>query len=84
MPVIARFQGIVIKMYFGQREHNPPHIHAICGEHVGVFDLDQGKMYEGDLASKSQEIVEHFIVHYRRELIQMWETQQFIRLPPTE
>ena len=29
MPVISRFYGIVIKMYLRQKEHNPPHIHAI-------------------------------------------------------
>ena len=34
MPVIARFYGMVIKMYFRQSEHNPPHIHAIYGECV--------------------------------------------------
>ncbi len=31
MPVISRFSGIIIKMYLRQSEHNPPHIHAICG-----------------------------------------------------
>lgn len=29
MPVISRFYGIIIRMYFLQKEHNPPHIHAI-------------------------------------------------------
>ncbi|MBQ8199400.1 MAG: DUF4160 domain-containing protein [Lachnospiraceae bacterium] len=33
MPVISRFHGITIKMYFRQKEHNPPHIHAICGDY---------------------------------------------------
>ena len=32
MPVISRFYGIIIKMYFQQKEHNPPHFHAIYGE----------------------------------------------------
>ncbi len=30
MPEIARFYGIVIKMFF--EDHNPPHFHAIYGE----------------------------------------------------
>ena len=34
MPVLSRFYGIVIRMYFQQAEHNPPHIHAIYGEHT--------------------------------------------------
>jgi hypothetical protein len=25
MPVIARFYGILVKMYFSQREHGVPH-----------------------------------------------------------
>lgn len=36
MPVISRFEGIVIKMYLRQKEHNPPHIHAIYGEYIGM------------------------------------------------
>ena len=32
MPVLARFYGIVIRMYFLQSEHNPPHIHAIYND----------------------------------------------------
>ena len=49
MPVIARFCGIVIKMYLRQKEHNPPHIHAIAGEYVGMFSLKDAEMFEGDL-----------------------------------
>ena len=32
MPVIARFYGIIIKMYFSQSEHGIPHFHAVYGE----------------------------------------------------
>ena len=27
-------------MYFRQREHNSPNIHAIYNEYIGVIDLD--------------------------------------------
>ena len=40
MPVIARLFGVVIKMYFRDSEHNPPHIHAIYGEYSGIFDIE--------------------------------------------
>lgn len=49
MPVISRFYGIVIKMYLRQKEHYPPHIHAIYGDYVGMFSLADGKMFEGDV-----------------------------------
>ena len=50
MPVIARFNGITIRMYLRQKEHNPPHIHATYGEHLGLFALDDGDMFEGDIS----------------------------------
>lgn len=42
MPVISRFHGIVIKMFFIQAEHNPPHIHAPYKEQnlVKAFIVD--------------------------------------------
>lgn len=52
MPVISRFHGIVIKMYLRQKEHNPPHIHAIYGECIGMFSLSDGEMFEGDIPYK--------------------------------
>lgn len=37
MPEIARFYGIVIKMFFKPKELDPSHIHAVYGECVGVL-----------------------------------------------
>lgn len=84
MPVISRFHGIVIKMYFRQKEHNPPHIHAIYGENIGLFSLSDGDMFEGDIPVKEQKIIQVFISKYGNELLQMWDTQQFTTLPPVE
>lgn len=84
MPVISRFNGIVIKMYLRQKEHNPPHIHAICGDNIGMFSLSDGEMFEGDLENKEQKMVQKFIAKYGKELLDMWETQQFKSLPPVE
>ena len=49
MPIISNFYGIIIKMYFQQSEHNPPHIHAIYREHIGVINIQTGNLIEGDL-----------------------------------
>ncbi len=38
MPVVSRFYGIVIRLYF--REHGVPHFHALYGEHNAVFAID--------------------------------------------
>lgn len=82
MPVVSRFYGIVIKMYFRQKEHNPPHVHAICGDDVGVFSILDGEMFEGDLQKREQQYVMEFISHYREELMHMWKTQEFKALEP--
>jgi hypothetical protein len=55
MPVIARFYGILIKMYF--REHGLAHFHAIYGEFNGVFNVDTLEMIEGDLPPRAQHLV---------------------------
>ena len=47
MPEISRFYGIVIKMFFKPKEHEPSHIHALYGECVGVFDLKTHEMTNG-------------------------------------
>ena len=60
MPVISRFYGVVIKMYFRQDEHNPPHIHAIYGEYIGVIDIQTGKMLEGDLPVRALKMVQEW------------------------
>ena len=49
MPVISRFYGIIIRMYFLQSEHNPPHIHAIYGEDVAALEIQTGNIIEGYL-----------------------------------
>ena len=84
MPVISRFHGIVIKMYLRQKEHNPPHIHAIYGEYIGMFSLSTAEMFEGDIPFKEQALVIQFIEQNREKLQQIWETQIFEVIPPVE
>ena len=46
MPVLARFYGIIIRMYFQQAEHNPPHFHALYGEEIAVIEIRTGETQE--------------------------------------
>ncbi|MEJ5310077.1 MAG: DUF4160 domain-containing protein [Anaerolineae bacterium] len=84
MPVIARFYGIVIKMYFSQSEHGTPHFHAIYGEYVGVFDIQTLEMLEGDLPLRARKLVREWGEHYQQELLRMWTTNEFVQLPGLE
>lgn len=82
MPEITRFYRIVIKMFFKPKEHEPSHIHALYGEHIGIFDLKTLRMTEGDLPSKARELVEEWLNQNQRELLQMWESQDLYKLSP--
>ena len=82
MPAITRFYGMVIKMYFRQIEHNPPHFHVIYGEYLGVFAIKTLEMLEGDLPNKAQGLIIEWGKKYQTELQTMWDTQEFVKLPP--
>jgi hypothetical protein len=84
MPVLARFYGMVIKMYLLGKEHNPPHIHCLYGEHNGVIDLQTLSVVEGDLPNKATDMVLEWAALHQTELLKMWQTQQFHQLPPLQ
>ena len=82
MPVLSRFNRIIIRMYFQQAEHNPPHIHAIYNEDVAAVCINDMKILEGSLPPKILLMVQKWVSLHQNELLQIWETQHFIKLPP--
>jgi len=84
MPVIARFYGIAIKMYFSQSEHGVPHFHAVYGEFNGLFNIETLDLMEGDLPSRAQRLVKDWASQYQQELLKMWKTNEFKQLPGLE
>lgn len=84
MPILSRFYGIVIRMYFQQSEHNPPHIHAEYGERVAEISILDSKILSGSLPPKALSMVREWIGLHRDELIYMWESQDFKAIPPLE
>ena len=81
MPVISRFQGLIIKMYFQQREHQPPHIHVAYAEYSGSVVNADGRLLEGDLPNKALSMVREWIDLHKDELQSMWDTQDFKEIP---
>ena len=77
MPIIARFYSIIIKMYYIEEEHNPPHIHARYNEYEGIFDIATGKMTRGNLPRTAMHLVQSFLSQHRERLLAMWERQDF-------
>ena len=84
MPVLSRFYGIVIRMYFQQAEHNPPHIHALYGEDMAAVDIKTGEVLEGHLPPKALAMVREWVTIHQNDLLDMWKTQEFKCLSPLE
>ena len=82
MPEITRFYGIVIKMFFKPKEHEPSHIHALYGEFMGEFNIQTLEMTQGDLPNKAQELVTEWLKKHQDELQKMWDSQKIDKLPP--
>ena len=71
-------------MFFKPKEHEPAHIHAIYNEYVGIFNLKTFEMIDGYLPSKAQTLVKEWLQAHTDELLQMWTSQNFTKLPPLE
>lgn len=82
MPVIARFYGIIIKMYFNG--HMPPHFHAIYGEFVGMFDIENAQLIEGDLPNRAHKLVVEWAELHKNDLMKMWNNKEFKQLEGLE
>ncbi len=70
MPVISRFYGILIAMYF--LDHNPPHIHAKYSGYEALFDFN-GNMIEGFLPKRAVKLVQEWVFCNRQALEENWK-----------
>lgn len=82
IPTISHFYGIIIVMYLRNKEHNPLHIHAITQDFDAPFSIATGELMEGEFPLKAQGLVKEFIMLYQKELLKMWETETYVKLPP--
>ena len=84
MPTLARFYGIVIRMYFLGSEHNLPHIHAIQDEDSAVFDSNSGEEIDGNLPLRAAGMVREWIEIHQTEFLNMWKPQEFRKIDPLD
>lgn len=69
MPVISRFYGILIFMFW--REHAPPHFHAKYGEDEVVVEIETGTV-KGGMNRRALEMVQEWRELRRAELMREW------------
>ena len=82
MPEVSRFNGIVIRMFFKHKEHEPPHIHATYGEYAAIYDIETYQRLDGEMPQKAHESIQRWMTIHKKELRQMWDTQRIGPIPP--
>ncbi len=80
MPEIARFYGIVVRMYFA--DHAPPHFHAEYAEHEARIAIDTLAVLSGSLPARAMGLVVEWATLHRQELQASWERAR--QLQPLE
>jgi hypothetical protein len=78
MPIISRFLGIVIVMYWS--DHAPPHFHAKYAEYEMTVDIFTG-VVEGKFPKRAlRHVLEWYELH-KDELIKNWHLCQNEKSP---
>ena len=76
MPTISMFFGIIIRMYMGKKEHNPPHIHAIYQKSKAIFDIKTAEKTEGKFPKDKEKLVSAWMILHKDELFANWDLAQ--------
>ena len=71
MPEIARFYGIVIRMYFD--DHEPPHFHAVYADAEAVVGIHPIRVLKGALPRRALSLVVEWAALHQPELLANWE-----------
>jgi hypothetical protein len=70
MPIISRFLGIVITMYWN--DHSPPHFHAKYGKYEIIVYIPTG-VVEGKFPKRALSHVLEWYELHKNELLVDWE-----------
>ena len=77
MPEIARFFGIIIRMYAEPGvPHHRPHLHAYYQNMVAIYSIEPVEAIGGTLPLKEQRLVEAWAELHQGELMENWERLQ--------
>ena len=70
MPIICRFLGIIITMYYD--DHAPPHFHAKYGDYEVIVEIESG-VVEGKFPKRALKHVLEWAEIHKDELLKDWE-----------
>ena len=70
MPIISRFFGIIIYIYW--KDHAPPHFHAKYGDDEIVVEIRTGNI-SGNMSNRAIKLVQEWRQLHKNELLQDWK-----------
>ena len=70
------FFGIIVRMYYAPKEHNPPHIHVYYQDSKAVVNILNCDLMEGELPTKQFRFVVAWIEIHKDELSADWKLCQ--------
>lgn len=71
MPVISRFLGIAIYMYWN--DHNPPHFHAIWNDNEVVINIETTDVIAGEMPKIKLKSIQNWCKINKLALLANWE-----------
>jgi hypothetical protein len=83
MPEIARFHGIIIRMFFESGRHQLPHFHAAFSGHVASYSIEPPALLAGAMPRRQQNLIMAWIELHQEELVQDWQLVSQ-NLPPNK
>ena len=85
MPIISRFFGIIVFMFW--REHQPSHFHAKYGDDEVIVEIQTGKV-TGNISPRVLNMVQEWRELHKDELMADWklagENKPLKRIEPLE
>lgn len=76
MPTLAMFFGIIVRMYYSPKEHNPPHIHVYYQDFKCIIDIQSCEPLDGEFPPRQLRLVIAWIEIHRDELFANWKLCQ--------
>lgn len=73
MPVISRFFGIIVYMYW--YDHTPPHFHARYQDDEVTVDIETGYV-KGGMSPRCLRMLEEWRGLYHDKLLENWQLAQ--------
>ncbi len=70
MPVISRFYGIVIMMFF--QDHHPAYFHAKYEGQLAVFTIRGCVLIAGKMPPRAARLIKEWAKSHEKELMEDW------------